>query len=86
KYCDDNLILKKLGRCRSCFWLSLLLWLGCAVLWWGLYHYEAEYVQQVAALVGAVFGGGLFVGHLVFGVVYRLTGQDGIFSPAEPEQ
>lgn len=86
KHCDENLLREKLGRCRRCVWLSLLLALSCSLGWLLLQHTDAEYVQQVAALFGAVFAVLLFCAHLVVGGYYRITGQEGIFSaPSEPE-
>ncbi|CAG9298210.1 DUF3624 family protein [Celerinatantimonas diazotrophica] len=71
--CSSDWFWQKLGRCRQCILLNvLLLLIGIATLWWSesmtpVYRWLAIFVTGSAAL--------LLVAHLVMALYYKVSGE-----------
>lgn len=76
KYCDNNIWKEKLGRCKRCMWINLILLLLSALLSYFLFQQQAKSVQTIAALFALFSSALLMASHVVMFIYYRFIKAD----------
>ncbi|WP_435236184.1 DUF3624 domain-containing protein [Psychromonas sp. PT13] len=83
KSCRDNIFREKLGRCRRCMWINVLLLMGSALGLVFSFQSAPEHVATIALLLTFVASGVLMAFHAMFYLYYR---SKGIRYPTEDKQ
>ena len=72
--CRDNIFRAKLGRCRRCMLINVLLLMGSAVGWYVRFQFAPKHVATIALFLTLVASGVLLVIHVMFYLYYRSKG------------
>ncbi|MCG6201172.1 DUF3624 domain-containing protein [Psychromonas antarctica] len=74
KFCDENRFKEKLGRCKTCIWLNLLLLVSSAIGCFIYYQSAPREVATIALLLTFIASGFLMLLHAGAYLYYRFTG------------
>ncbi len=74
--CDNNIWKQKLGRCKRCMWLNLLLLIGSALLSYFMLQQQPKSVQTIAILFTLFSSSLLMLLHSIAFIYYRFVKGD----------
>ena len=70
--CDNNIWKQKLGRCKRCMWLNLLLLLVSAVFSYFMFQEQPKSVETIALLFTLFCSVLLMLLHTIAFIYYRI--------------
>ncbi|AGH82430.1 hypothetical protein PCNPT3_12470 [Psychromonas sp. CNPT3] len=73
KVCLEDKFKEKLGRCRSCITLNVVLLLGSALLWYVFFLDDVTQVASIALLFTVFASALLMLAHVAAFIYYQVT-------------